>query len=162
MTSPIYTTTLDSPVGPMRLSGTSEGLTRVDFEHGERPIAPAPDWQEDAGVFADAVEQLQEYFQGIRQHFTLALAPAGTAFQHRVWQELQQIPYGTTLTYQELAQRVGKPKGARAIGHANGCNPIAIIIPCHRVVGSDGRLRGYASGLPIKQRLLQHEGACLL
>jgi methylated-DNA-[protein]-cysteine S-methyltransferase len=85
----------------------------------------------------------------------------GTAFQQHVWQELQRIPYGTTITYRELAQRLGNLRAVRAVGQANGCNPIAIIIPCHRVVGHDGRLRGYASGLSFKQRLLQHEGVQL-
>jgi methylated-DNA-[protein]-cysteine S-methyltransferase len=104
------------------------------------------------------VQQLQEYFQGLRQHFTVPLAPLGTPFQQHVWEELQHIPYGTTITYQELARRVGNPNAARAVGHANGRNPIAIIIPCHRVVGQNGHLRGYAGGLAMKQRLLQHEG----
>jgi methylated-DNA-[protein]-cysteine S-methyltransferase len=162
MTSPTYTTTMESPLGPICIAGTDQGLTRVDFQHGIRPVEALPAWQENPSVLAEAVHQLLEYFQGARQSFSLSLAPIGTAFQHQVWQELQHIPFGSTLTYQELAQRIGKPKGARAVGSANGCNPIAIIIPCHRVVGRDGRLRGYASGLPIKQRLLQHEGAWLL
>jgi methylated-DNA-[protein]-cysteine S-methyltransferase len=162
MTSLIYTTTMDSPLGPIRIAGTDQGLTRVDFQHGIRPVELLPGWQENPSVLAEAVCQLQEYFQGVRQTFSLSLAPIGTPFQQQVWHELQLIPFGSTLTYQELAQRIGKPKGARAVGSANGCNPIAIIIPCHRVVGRDGRLRGYASGLPIKQRLLQHEGAWLL
>lgn len=162
MTSPAYTTTMDSPLGPICIAGTDQGLTRVDFQHGIRPVEPLPGWQENPGILAEAVCQLQEYFQGTRQTFSLSLAPIGTPFQQQVWQELQRIPFGSTLTYQELAQRIGKPKGARAVGSANGCNPIAIIIPCHRVVGRDGQLRGYASGLPIKQRLLQHEGAWLL
>ncbi len=105
------------------------------------------------------MQQLSEYFEGARQQFSLPLAPPGTAFQHRVWLALQQVPYGTTVTYQDLAERLGKPTAARAVGSANGCNPIAIIVPCHRVIGRDGRLRGYASGLHIKRQLLQHEGA---
>jgi methylated-DNA-[protein]-cysteine S-methyltransferase len=86
------------------------------------------------------------------------LAPDGTPFQQRVWQEIQRIPCGTTLTYRELARRLGRPGAARAVGHANGRNPIAIVIPCHRLIGSDGQLRGYAGGIALKQRLLQHEG----
>jgi methylated-DNA-[protein]-cysteine S-methyltransferase len=105
-----------------------------------------------------AIHQLQEYFQGQRQAFSLPLAPPGTPFQQRVWQELQRIPFGTTLTYRELAQRLGMPQAARAVGHANGRNPLAIVIPCHRLIGSDGQLRGYAGGIALKQRLLQHEG----
>jgi methylated-DNA-[protein]-cysteine S-methyltransferase len=108
-----------------------------------------------------ATHQLQEYFQGQRQVFTLPLAPPGTPFQQRVWQELQRIPFGTTLTYRELAQCLGMPQAARAVGHANGRNPLAIVIPCHRLIGSDGHLRGYAGGITLKQRLLQHEGVRL-
>ena len=161
MTGAIYSTTMDSPLGPIRLTAADVGLTRVDFQKGEWSMKP-PLNDPDNGVLAAAVRQLQAYFDGTRQRFTVPLAPAGTAFQQRVWQALQQIPFGTTITYQELAHRVGSPKGARAAGSANGCNPIAIIIPCHRVLGRDGRLRGYAGGLCIKRRLLQHEGACLL
>ena len=162
MTVPTYTTTIGSPFGPICIAGTDQGLTRVDFQHGMRPVEPGPGWQEAPEVLADAVLQLQEYFDGNRQQFNVALAPPGTDFQHQVWQALQQIPFGSTTTYQDLAHQVGKPKGARAVGSANGRNPIAIIIPCHRIIGRDGRLRGYASGLPIKRQLLQHEGACLL
>lgn len=162
MTLPTYTTTIDSPLGPICLSGTQQGLTRLDFQHGIRPVTTEPDRPLNRAIFKDAIQQLREYFEGDRQQFTLRLTPSGTAFQQQVWQELLLIPFGTTVTYQELAHRLGKPKGARAVGNANGCNPIAIIIPCHRVIGQDGQLRGYASGLPIKQRLLQHEGAWLL
>jgi methylated-DNA-[protein]-cysteine S-methyltransferase len=91
----------------------------------------------------------------------LPLAPPGTPFQQRVWQELQRIPFGTTLTYRELAKYLGMPQAARAVGHANGRNPLAIVIPCHRLIGSNGQLRGYASGITLKQRLLQHEGVRL-
>lgn len=157
MSSPTYYTTLDSPLGRLRLVGTESGLTRVDFQQGERPVMRDPSWQEDVGLLHDAVRQLEEYFAGTRQRFTTSVAPVGTPFQQRVWQELQRIPFGTTVTYGELAQRLGTPRGARAVGTANGRNPIAIIIPCHRVLGSDGRLRGYAGGLPIKERLLLHE-----
>ena len=157
-----YTTTMDSPLGPIRIAGTNTGLTRVDFQHGLRPVEPIPGWQDTPDVLAEAVQQLREYFEGTRQTFSVALAPDGTDFQQEVWRALQQIPFGTTRTYQDLAQTLGKPKGARAVGSANGRNPIAIMIPCHRIIGRDGRLRGYASGLPIKRQLLQHEGAWLL
>jgi methylated-DNA-[protein]-cysteine S-methyltransferase len=153
---------MDSPLGPICLTATDGGLTRVDFQNGERPVKSPLNDPDKGGVLAAAVRQLQAYFDGTGQRFTVPLAPAGTAFQQRVWQALQQIPCGTTITYQELAYRVGSPKGARAVGSANGCNPIAIIIPCHRVLGRDGRLRGYAGGLCLKRRLLQHEGAWLL
>ena len=157
----IWYTTMASPFGPVCVAGTVMGLTRVDFQRGNRPVQLAAAWQEDPGLLEQAVHQLQEYFQGQRQSFTLPLTPPGTPFQQRVWQELQRIPFGTTLTYRELAQRLGMPRAARAVGHANGRNPLAIVIPCHRLIGSDGQLRGYASGLALKQRLLQHEGVQL-
>ncbi len=159
MTSPIYATTMASPWGPVCLAGTSEGLTRVDFQHGERPVDTAPNHLALPAYFDQAVQQLHEYFEGTRKQFSLPLAPPGTAFQQQVWQALQQVVYGTTVTYQDLAEQLGKPTAARAVGSANGRNPIAIIVPCHRVLGRDGRLRGYASGLHIKQQLLEHEGA---
>lgn len=162
MSSPVYYTTMDTPLGLLCLTGTKYGLTRVDFQHGDRPVETDATWQEDTGALAAAVQQLGEYFAGTRQDFSLALTPAATPFQHRVWKALRHIPYGATITYRELAQRLGMPNGARAVGTANGRNPIAIIIPCHRVIGTDGRLRGYAGGLPIKHRLLQHEGARLV
>jgi methylated-DNA-[protein]-cysteine S-methyltransferase len=155
-------TIMESPWGPLCLATTVQGLIRVDFQHGARPLQPAPTWRADAGPLADVRRQLQEYFQGQRHAFTLRLAPVGTPFQQHVWQELQRIPYGTTITYLELARRLGNPRAVRAVGHANGRNPIAIIIPCHRVVGHDGHLRGYASGLAFKQHLLQHEGVQLV
>jgi methylated-DNA-[protein]-cysteine S-methyltransferase len=157
----IFYTMMDSPFGPVGLAGTEQGLIRVDFQCGDRPVQPAPVWQEDTGLLESAKHQLQEYFQGQRQSFTLPLAPPGTPFQQRVWQELQRIPFGTTLTYRELAQCLGMLQAARAVGHANGRNPLAIVIPCHRLIGSDGHLRGYAGGITLKQRLLQHEGVRL-
>jgi len=158
----IWYTIMDSPCGPLCVAGTKFGLLRVDFQGGNRPVRPAATWQEAPGYLENATHQLQEYFQGQRQSFTLPLAPPGTPFQQRVWQELQRIPFGTTLTYRELAQRLGMPQAARAVGHANGRNPLAIVIPCHRLIGSDGQLRGYAGGIALKQRLLQHEGVQLL
>ena len=157
----IWYTIMDSPFGPVCVAGTRAGLLRVDFQRGNRPVRPVATWQEDSGLWRDAIHQLQEYFQGQRQSFSLPLAPPGTPFQQRVWQELQCIPFGTTLTYRELAQRLGMPHAARAVGHANGRNPLAIVIPCHRLIGSDGQLRGYAGGIALKQRLLQHEGVQL-
>jgi methylated-DNA-[protein]-cysteine S-methyltransferase len=158
----IWYTIMDSPFGPLCVAGVKAGLLRVDFQRGKRPVRPAAAWQKDPGYLETATHQLQEYFQGQRQSFTLPLAPPGTPFQQRVWQELQRIPFGTTLTYRELAQRLGMPQAARAVGHANGRNPLAIVIPCHRLIGSDGQLRGYAGGITLKQRLLQHEGVQLL
>lgn len=158
---PVCYSTLESPFGLVCVAGTAQGLIRLDFQQGDRPVQCDPTWQEHPPALALAVQQLQEYCQGQRQQFTAPLAPVGTPFQQRVWQELQRIPFGTTLTYGMLAQRLGIPQAARAVGHANGQNPVAIMIPCHRVIGSDGRLRGYAGGIALKQRLLQHEGVCL-
>jgi methylated-DNA-[protein]-cysteine S-methyltransferase len=154
----VWFTTLPTPLGLLGLAGTSQGLTHIDFQNGDRPVPCGSPWPADSPLLEAAQRQLGAYFRGCRQPFTLPLAPAGTPFQQRVWQALQQIPFGTTLTYQELARRLGKPGAARAVGHANGRNPLAIVIPCHRLLGSDGRLRGYASGLTFKRRLLHHEG----
>ena len=104
-----------------------------------------------------AVEQLRAYFAGELRDFTLSLAPSGTSFQLRVWEELTRIPYGETICYGELADRIGNPKASRAVGLANGCNPISIIVPCHRVIGANGKLTGYGGGLPIKEQLLALE-----
>jgi methylated-DNA-[protein]-cysteine S-methyltransferase len=161
MSQSVWYTIMPSPFGPFCLAATQQGLLRVDFQPDERPIHLDSAWQEDAGLLTEARQQLAEYFLGQRQDFALRLAPQGTPFQQRVWQELQHVPYGTTITYTTLAQRLGNPRAVRAVGQANGRNPIAIIIPCHRVIGRDGRLRGYASGLAFKHRLLLHEGVRL-
>lgn len=113
----------------------------------------------DDRAFDDVRSQLAEYFDGSRQTFELTLAPAGTVFQRRVWQELCRIPYGVTISYGELAHRIGNPQAVRAVGLANGANPIAIVIPCHRVIGADGTLTGYGGGLPVKRYLLDVERA---
>lgn len=155
-------TLLDTPLGALCIVGTTQGLTHVEFQDGERPVRPGPDWQENQGILDEAREQLQAYFEGRRQRFTLPVAPEGTPFQQRVWRELQQIPWGTTTTYREIAERLGQPAAVRAVGHANGCNPVAIVIPCHRVMGANGRLTGYAGGIATKRRLLQHEGVLLV
>ncbi|SCK21500.1 methylated-DNA--[protein]-cysteine S-methyltransferase [Vogesella sp. LIG4] len=111
----------------------------------------------DDAALGEVARQLQEYQAGTRREFTLALAPDGSTFQHQVWAELCRIPYGSTISYGELARRVGDPGAARAVGRANATNPIALIVPCHRVIGSDGKLTGYAGGLPLKAALLQFE-----
>src|SRR5262249_44702473 len=120
-----YTTT-HSPSGPVCLASTEQGLIRVDFQCGNRPVQPDPIWQEDTAALADAKQQLHAFFQGQRRQFRLPVAPVGTPFQRRVWQELQDIPFGTTLPYRELAQRLGMPGAARAVGHANSRNPLAV------------------------------------
>ena len=118
---------------------------------------PDAAWQLSETPFAAVREQLAEYFAGKRQQFDVPLKLAGTPFQQRVWQELVRIPFGTTITYAQLAQRIGKPTASRAVGHANGRNPISIIVPCHRVIGADGKLTGYAGGVDKKQWLLAWE-----
>jgi methylated-DNA-[protein]-cysteine S-methyltransferase len=157
MNNKIFYTTVDSPIGPILLVGNGEGLTEINFQAGRRPTAIASDWEENRAAFAETIAQLEAYFAGELQEFDLPLAPTGTPFQIAVWQELQVIPYGETISYGELARRIGKPKAARAVGLANGANPLPLVVPCHRVVGSDGRLTGYGGGLPIKEALLAHE-----
>lgn len=147
----------ESPVGPLLLAGSCHGLAYVSFSVGRHTVAVDPNWTEEPSLFADAIQQLREYFAGKRKIFSLALGPRGTEFQRAVWSELQRIPYGETISYKQLADRIGKPKAVRAVGAANGANPIPIIIPCHRVIGKDGSLTGFGGGLPLKKRLLELE-----
>ena len=149
-------TTLESPVGLLTLSSAAGALSGVWFDT-ERHQNDRSGWQRDDAALADAVQQLQQYFAGTRQQFDLPLSPQGTAFQQRVWQALQAIPYGETRSYGVQAQMLGNAKAVRAVGLANGRNPIGIVIPCHRVIGANGALTGYAGGLPRKQWLLAHE-----
>lgn len=150
----VFCTTMDSPAGRLTLAGDRDGtLTHVHF--GDAP--PGAPWTPSPAPFAEAVRQLALYFAGRLREFNLPLAPQGTPFQLAVWEELRRIPYGATNTYGELARRLGQPGAARAVGLANGANPIAIIIPCHRVIGASGHLTGYAGGLDIKRRLLDLE-----
>jgi methylated-DNA-[protein]-cysteine S-methyltransferase len=157
--APHYWCHTDTPVGRLLLAGERDALTRVHFQSGPRPLRPPPGWQEDPRPFQGALRQLGEYFAGSRRSFALRLAPAGTAFQLAVWQALRGIPYGQTRSYGELARQLGRANGARAVGLANGANPLPIIVPCHRVIGADGSLTGFGGGLYIKRALLAHEGA---
>lgn len=148
---------MTTPIGPLLLAGDDGGLRVLAFAGGDRaPRVPA-DWQPDAGTLEPAVSELTAYFSGQLTGFATAVAPQGTMFQRAVWDELQRIPYGKTISYGELARRIGNPRAVRAVGLANGSNPIAILIPCHRVIGSNGSLVGYGGGLPIKQALLALE-----
>ncbi len=150
---------LESPIGPLRLVGAERGLIRIDFPDRGRLAASEKEWRPDeSGLLEGAAQQLEEYFAGRRAHFELELAPKGTEFQQSVWQSLLDIPFGETTSYGELADRLGRPTASRAVGAANGSNPIPIVIPCHRVIGKSGQLTGYAGGLAIKQWLLEHEG----
>jgi methylated-DNA-[protein]-cysteine S-methyltransferase len=151
-------TFLESPIGRLLLTCDGEALTGV-FMDLQRPPQDM-DGVEDASVdpLPGAVQQLNEYFAGTRREFLLPLRMHGTAFQRRVWQRLTEIPYGTTWSYGQLARRIGNPKASRAVGLANGRNPISILVPCHRVIGADGSLTGYGGGLERKRWLLAHEG----
>jgi methylated-DNA-[protein]-cysteine S-methyltransferase len=151
-------TWLDTPIGPTLLTAEDDALTRVSM--GAPREAVQDDWEpvsSERGILAEACGQLADYFAGARLAFDLPLAPAGTAFQRRVWDALCAVPYGETSTYGRVARSLGDPQAVRAVGAANGRNPIGIVVPCHRVVGSDGTLTGYAGGLDRKRWLLRHE-----
>lgn len=147
----MYAASLHSPIGYVRLSASDEAVVRVEF------CDEAPETAPSNSLLEEAVRQLKAYFEGDMRAFDLPLAPEGTPFQQRVWEALRQIPYGTTTTYLDMALRLGDEKSIRAAAAANGRNPVGIIIPCHRVIGSDGKLVGYAGGLWRKKWLLQHE-----
>ena len=150
---------MQSPVGRILLAGNARALTHLSFQDGRHPTNPDPRWTYSEKPFQHPMRQLTEYFSGKRKTFTITLAPQGTPFQQRVWQALQSIPYGRTLSYGQIAKAIGKPKAARAVGAANGQNPVSIIVPCHRVIGSNGKLVGYGGGLSIKEALLAHESS---
>jgi methylated-DNA-[protein]-cysteine S-methyltransferase len=162
--SETWCTTVDSPVGPLVLAAREERLCGLRLPSvagdGATSAAPLEDWRPAptrSGVLAEAADQLAAYFAGELRHFDLPLQLDGTEFQRRVWTALQEIPYGTTAGYGELAQRLGSPGASRAVGLANGRNPVAIVVPCHRVIGADGTLTGFGGGLPCKRWLLDHE-----
>lgn len=157
MSDAICYTRVPSPLGPLLLVGTRATLTQIWLPSGRDRLEPEPDWIESAEPFAEARRQLDAYFAGRLRRFDLPLAPEGTPFQQRVWRALLDIPYGETVSYGELARRIGRPSAVRAVGAANGQNPLSIVIPCHRVIGSDGRLVGYGGGLPAKSALLALE-----
>jgi methylated-DNA-[protein]-cysteine S-methyltransferase len=154
---PTRFTKIESPLGPLLLVADDSGLRQAGFVEGKHAAQPEPAWIESPDPFAEPIRQLRAYFAGELETFDLPLAPQGTAFQLRVWKLLCDIPYGETVSYGELARRAGNPKASRAVGLANGRNPIPIIIPCHRVIGSNGKLTGYGGGLPIKEKLLALE-----
>jgi methylated-DNA-[protein]-cysteine S-methyltransferase len=148
---------LDSPIGSLLLAGDEQGLRLINFQTGTHRMKPESSWKLDERQFTDVIGQLEAYFAGELRSFNLRLAPAGTPFQREVWGKLLTIPYGETISYGELARRVGKPRASRAVGAANGRNPLPIVVPCHRVIGADGTLTGYGGGLPIKTALLALE-----
>ncbi|MEO6771697.1 MAG: methylated-DNA--[protein]-cysteine S-methyltransferase [Kofleriaceae bacterium] len=146
-----------SPIGPLVLSARTDQLVGLHLPESDDP--PPTGIERETPILARAATQLAEYFAGKRTAFELALAPEGTAFQRRVWDALLEIPFGATTSYGAIAQRIGRPAASRAVGAANGRNPIAIIIPCHRVIGANGAMTGFGGGLPAKLFLLTHERA---
>lgn len=153
----MYYAHMASPIGPLLLVRDSSGLRQITFPRDGKPAQPEAGWQADSSALRDLVCQLEAYFAGRLKSFTIPLAPEGTPFQQKVWSELNNIPYGETVSYGELARRIGNSNASRAVGLANGSNPIPIVIPCHRVIGSNGKLTGYGGGLPIKEKLLALE-----
>lgn len=156
----MHTTTFSeytSPIGTLLLTARAGALTGLWIRGEKHAPQIASEWQRNDGALRDVTSQLDDYFAGRRWTFTLPLAPAGTDFQQRVWAELRRIPVGTTISYGELARRIGQPAAVRAVGLANGRNPISIVVPCHRVIGANGALTGYGGGLTAKAWLLAHE-----
>lgn len=153
----VFYTEIASPIGVLRLAGNAGGLYEIHFVEGPRPWPKKAGWVANAAPFGEAIEQLGEYFAGKRCEFDLPLVLDGTEFQVRVWRALLEIPYGETVSYKQLAERIGNVMAVRAVGLANGANPIPIIVPCHRVIGSNGSLTGFGGGLPIKEKLLALE-----
>ncbi|HYI99988.1 MAG TPA: methylated-DNA--[protein]-cysteine S-methyltransferase [Thermoleophilaceae bacterium] len=149
--------TVDSPIGELLLVGDGRALRGLHMVEGRRPVGAHDDWVRSTGPFDDVRAQLEEYFDGRRTSFDVPLAMEGTSFQRVVWNALLEIPYGETTTYGELARRVGQPGAARAVGLANGSNPVAVIVPCHRVIGANGKLTGYGGGMQNKRILLDLE-----
>ena len=153
-----YHSTVDSPIGPLLLTSENGSVTGLHMRPANGGWAIDASWEQDDARFADVRKQLDDYFAGRRTSFDLPLHMRGTPFQKQVWRQLQKIPYGETISYAELARRVGKPGAARAVGSANGANPVAVIVPCHRVIAADGTLGGYGGGLSRKEKLLALEG----
>ena len=153
----MYYSHTDSPVGRLLLAGDGKNLTLISFPTGHKRKQVQPGWQEDAAPFRETERQLAAYFAGELADFDLPLAPRGTPFQLAVWQALLTIPYGRTISYGQLAEKIGRPTASRAVGAANGNNPIPIIIPCHRVIGSTGKLTGFGGGVETKVKLLALE-----
>lgn len=154
----MYYDIIESPICPILLAGDEEGLKHLVLLKGERKVEIPEGWVKDKEFFREAIRQLEAYFSGKFRSFDLKLAPEGTDFQKSVWKALCEIPHGETRTYKYIAVSIGKPKAYRAVGLANNRNPIAIIVPCHRVIGANGKLTGYASGLEVKEFLLKLEG----
>jgi methylated-DNA-[protein]-cysteine S-methyltransferase len=151
----MHSRVVETPIGPLRLVATEQALVAIEFDASPEPTSPPHP------ILDQAERELAEYFRGARRTFTVKLAPVGTAFQQRVWEALLRVPYGTVESYAAVARAIGSPAAVRAVGAANGRNPIPIIVPCHRIVGSNGDLTGYGGGMAKKQWLLGHEGGGL-
>ncbi len=151
-----YYTELPTMAGLLRIVEENDAIVQIQFEQEQKTVGDAA--LQDTPLLLEAKRQLEEYFAGLRASFSLPLNPQGTAFQKKVWQQLEAIPYGQTRTYGQIAAAIGQPTASRAVGGANHNNPIAIVIPCHRVIGASGKLTGYAGGLDIKEKLLRLEG----
>jgi len=150
-----------TPIGSLMLAGDGDYLSLLGFPSGKMKLRHEADWTKNVDVFKEVSFQLDRYFAGELKQFELALAPTGTEFQQRVWDALTEIPYGETWSYGELAAHIGNPKASRAVGAANGLNPIPVIIPCHRVIGSTGKLTGFGGGLETKVHLLRLESEAI-
>jgi methylated-DNA-[protein]-cysteine S-methyltransferase len=161
MNEEVFYRSINSPIGELILTSDGGAITGLFMEKQKGGPKPINDWRRDDGLFNEAAEQLRAYFAGELTEFDLPLALKGTEFQQRVWGELQKIPYGSTISYGELARRIGNPQASRAVGAANGSNPISIIIPCHRLIGSNGKLTGYGGGIERKKFLLDLEAETL-
>ena len=155
----LYYDRFDSPIGALTVAVDQVGVRHILFAENRHDAKGREHWQRDPDAVAEPRRQLLEYLRGERQHFALPLAPVGTAFQLQVWHELARIPFGATISYAQLAQRIGNPAGTRAVGAANGRNPLPIVLPCHRVIGADGTMTGFGGGVPTKEFLLRLEGA---
>ena len=153
----MYYCYLETPIGKLLLAGNKNELKLISFPEGSMRRQPEADWTYSEAPFRETSRQLKEYFDGKRKQFNLPLSPEGTPFQLTVLDELLRIPYGTTASYGDVAHRIGRPKASRAVGAANGRNPLPIVIPCHRVVGSNGSLTGFGGGLSTKKALLRLE-----
>src|SRR5262249_12919994 len=161
MDSRIFYTTLDSPVGALFITSNGEAITELFMEKHKGGPKPIGDWRRDDSLFREAADQLWAYFAGELTEFDLPLATGGAPFQQRVWAELRNIPYGSTISYGELARLIGNPEASRAGGAAHGTNPNSVILPCHRVIGSNGKLTGYGGGIERKKFLLEFEAETL-
>ncbi len=153
----MYYSFVESALGRLLVAGDDAGLRLISFPTGRKKRLPERDWEENRGPLEEAIGQIEAYFAGTLHDFSLALALEGTAFQRRVWRALQDIPYGETWSYGDVARRIGRPTASRAVGAANGNNPLPIVVPCHRVIGSTGKLTGFGGGLDAKAALLALE-----